>query len=475
MAKKSAGTFFCSECGYETSRWLGKCPGCHSWNTLVESRTVTGTGKGRRSAAKGADVPRGRLEDQLSEIVGETALQDLEEVDTAEIRRISSGLPEFDRVLGGGFVPGSLVLVGGDPGIGKSTLLLQATASNGFTGTTLYICGEESPAQVKLRAARLNIPGKQVKLYSEIIFERISATVMKLQPDFIIVDSIQTIYSEELTSAPGSVSQIREVTAGFLRLAKGLTATIVLVGHVTKDGAIAGPRVLEHMVDTVLYFEGEQHNNLRMIRGFKNRFGATNELGIFEMTGSGLLPLENASAALIAGRPQGVTGSAVTACIEGTRPLLLEVQVLLNDTVYGMPQRITQGLDRTRVSMLMAVLEKHIGLQLGQSDAFCNVIGGVRINDPAADLAVAAAIASSSRDIPVRRNTLLIGEIGLTGELRSVAAVGQRVTEAGRLGFEACILPGSCRKQIKDLSRRAELPEIFFADSLGEALDIALG
>ncbi len=474
MSKKNTSAFFCSECGYESSKWLGKCPACESWNTMVESRTVTGSGQRKSGAGKASTASsRGWLENQLSVAVGEAALQELDQEETMPIDKVSSGLPELDRVLGGGFVPGSLVLVGGDPGIGKSTLLLQSAGDNGFTGTTLYICGEESPAQVKLRASRLGIVSKKVKLYSEIVFEQISSTIIKLKPDLIIVDSIQTVYSEDLSSAPGSVGQVREVAAGFLRLAKSLNAVVVLVGHVTKDGSIAGPRVLEHMVDTVLYFEGERHNNLRLIRGFKNRFGATNELGIFEMTGMGLLPLKDASTAMIAGRPQGVAGSAITASIEGTRPFLLEIQVLLNDTVFGMPQRITQGLDRTRVSMLMAILEKHIGLKLGNMDAFCNVVGGLRVDDPSADLAVAAAIASSYRDVPLSANTVLIGELGLTGELRPVSAVDRRVIEAGRMKFTGCILPGSCRKQLKALEMD-ELPEIYYADSLAEVLEIAM-
>lgn len=471
MAKKNT-TFFCSECGYESSKWLGKCLGCGAWNTMVETRSVTGGSKA--SKKKAGEGIRGWLDGLPENGEQGNELCELAEIEVTELHRVTSGLAEFDRVLGGGFVPGSLVLVGGDPGIGKSTLLLQAADNNGFGGTTLYICGEESPAQVKLRAARLGIKGGKLKLYAEIIFEKIADVLIRIKPDFVIVDSIQTIYSDELSSAPGSVSQIREVTAGFLRLAKGFGCTIVLVGHVTKDGAIAGPRVLEHMVDTVLYFEGEQHNNLRMIRGFKNRFGPTNELGVFEMTGRGFIPLANASAAMIAGRPIGVPGSAVTACIEGTRPFLLEIQVLLNDTVYGMPQRISQGLDRTRVNMLLAILEKHLGLKPGNMDAFCNVVGGLRIDDPSSDLAVAAAITSSYRDIPVHAGLLLIGEIGLTGELRPVSAIDRRVIEGARLGFTGCVVPGSCRKQLQAL-KSEELPEIYYADSLAEALEMALG
>lgn len=469
MAKKNATTFFCSECGYESPGWMGKCPGCGAWNTLVETRTVTGSGK---NAAPGG---RGWLDQQIAGTQGaasEIEPQDLTGVRADRVSRVTSGLPEFDRVLGGGFVPGSLVLVGGDPGIGKSTLLLQACGANGFKGATLYICGEESPGQVKLRAARLGISRGGIKLYPEIIFERISQTILKLKPDLVIVDSIQTVYSSELTAAPGSVSQIRDVAAGFLRLAKGLGCTVVLVGHVTKDGDIAGPRVLEHMVDSVLYFEGESHSSLRMIRGFKNRFGATNELGIFEMTGTGLRPVENASMALIAGRPLQVPGSAITACLEGTRPLLLEIQVLLNPTAYGMPQRMAQGLDRGRVSMLMAVLEKHVGLNFANMDAFCNVVGGLRVDDPAADLAVAAAMTASAKNVPIRDSTILIGEIGLTGELRPVSGIERRIGEAGRLGFTGCVLPGSCRKA-GDQLRGEHVPELFHADTLSEALDMA--
>ncbi len=470
MAKRAKTAFFCSECGYETSRWLGRCPGCKAWNTMVETRTVTGEKK------KEASGQHGWLADQLQSEQGGRPVKplDLAEVEEHEVDRISSGLGEFDRVLGGGFVPGSLVLVGGDPGIGKSTLLLQACAHNDFAGPTLYVCGEESPAQVKLRASRLELTGSGIKLYPEIIFERISEVLLKLKPAFVVVDSIQTIYSEELTSAPGSVSQIRDVTAGFLRLAKGLGATIVLVGHVTKDGAIAGPRVLEHMVDTVLYFEGEAHGGLRMVRGFKNRFGATNELGIFEMTGKGLVPVENASAALLSGRPVSVAGSAITACLEGTRPILLEVQVLLNHTAYGVPQRMAQGLDRGRIAMLMAVLEKHAGLNFGDKDAFCNVIGGLKIDDPAADLALAAAMASAHRDVAIREGTLLLGEIGLTGELRPVAGADRRLKEAARMGFSRCILPGSSRRGLgREAVQTGVWPDLLYADTLAEALDMA--
>lgn len=469
---KSGNRFFCSECGYESNGYLGRCPGCGAWNTLVEERRATG-GKGDKSRAPS----RGWLGELSAQAAAPASAAEaclpLDAIGAEQGARHSSGIDELDRVLGGGFVAGSLVLVGGDPGIGKSTLLLQVSAAQTFGGKVLYVSGEESPQQIKLRAERLGVSGRGILLLPEICLERVAESLVRLRPALCIVDSVQTLYSEELQAAPGSVSQVREVTAGLLRIAKQLGVCIVLVGHVTKDGAIAGPRVLEHMVDCVLYFEGEQHNSLRILRAVKNRFGATNELGIFEMGAKGLSGLANASAALLSHRPQQVAGAAVSCCMEGTRPLLIELQALTAPCRYGAPQRALQGMERSRLLMILAVLENKLGLSLGAHDVFVNVVGGLRVQDTATDLALAVALASSLKDRPLRENLLILGEVGLTGELRAVPAVDRRVAEAGRLGFKSCIVPGASRKALQALRGKA-LPEIVFVDRLGEAIDVAL-
>ena len=452
-------SYFCGECGHETSGWLGRCPGCGAWNTLVEEK---------RPARPGTAQPRGPWagagESQTPVRLGEIVIENT--------GRMSSGLSELDRVLGGGFVRGSLVLIGGDPGIGKSTLLLQVLGEMDPACKALYITGEESPQQVRLRADRLGLAkAGGIELLAATNFSGIESTLLSSRPDLAIVDSIQTLYVEELSAAPGSVSQVREAAAGLLRLAKEQGITIVLVGHVTKDGAIAGPRVLEHMVDTVLYFEGERHQNLRILRAVKNRFGATDELGIFEMSDRGLIGVENASLALLEGRPLQVAGSVVTACMEGSRSILVEIQALLNESAYGSPQRMAQGLDRNRVTMLLAVLDKQFQFGLGNMDTYVNVVGGIRIAEPSADLAIAGAIISSFRNKPVRDNCLLLGEIGLSGEIRSISQADRRILEAGRLGFTSFILPGSCRQSLA----KARLPDdcdLFYADRLSEAIDI---
>lgn len=475
MAKQSTH-YFCSECGYESSGYLGRCPSCSAWNTFVEERRATG------AKAQAAKVQH---QGWLGDLIGEQndrsgrsmkqadKLLNLDEVSGSQGQRIGSGLAELDRVLGGGFVAGSLVLVGGDPGIGKSTLLLQVCATQKFHGPVLYVSGEESPQQIKLRADRLNVAGKGIKLLPEICFERIAETIVKLKPALCIIDSIQTLYSEESQAAPGSVSQVRDVTAGLLRLAKHLGCTIVLVGHVTKDGALAGPRVLEHMVDSVLYFEGEQHHSLRILRAVKNRFGATNELGLFEMTQEGLLPVANASSALLSQRPEQVAGAAVSCSLEGTRPLMVEMQALTTPTVYGSAQRALQGIERSRLLMILAVLENKIGLKMGTQDVFVNVVGGLKLQDTATDLAVAVALASSMKDLPVQAHYLLLGEIGLTGELRVVSNIDRRITEAYRLGFKTCVVPGASRAALERLKLK-EGPELIYVDSVGEAIDISL-
>ncbi len=480
MAKvKSA--FFCSECGHETSGWMGKCPACGAWNTIVEERKPSSS----KSGSKAAGVSQGWLGDLLEQGTSNISATrrnaiteiDLTDVSTDEQKRVASGLIELDRVLGGGFVPGSLVLVGGDPGIGKSTLLLQVAAKSNFAKPVLYVNGEESAQQVKLRSDRLGLAGSGVKLLPEIVFERIAETIVRLKPTLCIVDSIQTIYSEELSSAPGTVSQVRDVTAGLLRLAKALNCAIVLVGHVTKDGQLAGPRVLEHMVDTVLYFEGEGGNNLRALRGVKNRFGATNELGIFDMTEQGLVPVSNPSAALLEGRPRHVPGSALACVMEGTRPLFVEIQALLNPAAYASAQRQAQGIDRNRLNMLMAVLDNHLKLGLGNMDAFLNVVGGLRVSDTASDLAICLAIASSFRQKPLRDNALFVGEVGLTGELRVVSDALRRIEEAHRLGIQTCIMPGANRVGIQKQTAKKKLedwPDVIYVDTLSEALDVSL-
>ncbi len=460
---KGKSRFFCSECGQETSGWLGRCPGCGAWNTLVEEKAApagqspsrgpwAGTGPARQANAAGiiqlADVTAG-AED-----------------------RLSSGIHEFDRVLGGGFVKGSLVLIGGDPGIGKSTLLLQALSSIGQRHKTLYISGEESPQQIRLRADRLGLPGGlSIAVLAATDFAAIAAALERDKPDLAIVDSIQTLYVEELSAAPGSVSQIREATAGLLRLAKTRNITIVLVGHVTKDGSLAGPRVLEHMVDTVLYFEGERQQSYRILRAVKNRFGATDELGIFEMTDRGLQEVDNASQALLSGRPIQVPGSVVTACMEGTRPILVEIQALLNESAYGSPQRMAQGLDRNRITMLLAVLEKQFRFGLNNMDTYANVVGGLRVAETAADLAVVAAIMSSLKNKPIRASSLVFGEVGLTGEIRSIGQADRRIQEAARLGFTSFILPGSCRPGLAKI-KLPDICDLFFVDRISEALDL---
>ncbi len=474
MARQKRRTrYVCSECGHETQGWLGRCPACGAWNSLAEESTAP--------AAVEATGSRGWLDERIT--AGTPAapeLTDLDAVSVETVRRVSSGLSELDRVLGSGFVPGSLVLVGGDPGIGKSTLLLQVAALAGFAGPVLYVNGEESAEQVRQRSDRLGIrSGGRIKLLPDVRFERIAEVLLGLGPGLCIIDSIQTLYTEQLAAAPGTVSQVRDTAAGLLRIAKSRGITIVLVGHVTKDGSLAGPRVLEHMVDTVLYFEGDRFSQLRLLRAAKNRFGATNEVALFEMTGQGLVGVSHASEALLAGRPREVPGSAVTASLEGTRPLLLEVQALLNPAAYGTPQRQAQGLDRSRVGMLMAVLENRLQLGFGNMDAFVNVVGGLSVDDTATDLAVAAAIASSMRNRPLRDNCLVCGEIGLTGELRPVAEPVARIREAALVGLDTVVLPGanrpgrSGRRQTDEtLPAAGGRPDVIYVDRLAEAIDI---
>lgn len=460
MAKQSS--YFCNVCGYETTGWLGRCPSCGSWNTMVEEPKQTNK-KSRHSSW---------IADNLSPSSGEDKLIDLNDSRANAEIRIKSGIDELDTVLGSGFVRSSIVLLAGQPGIGKSTLLLQVCKSAKFKNNILYVCGEESTAQIKMRADRLGIKRSGIKLLPEISFEKIRDVIVKLKPDFCIVDSIQTIYSDEINSAPGSVSQVREVTAGLLRLAKELGTTIILVGHVTKDGSIAGPRVLEHMVDTVIYFEGDDGSDLRLIRAVKNRFGASNELGLFRMTGAGLIPIEDASSTLLEGRPHKVSGSSITATIEGNRPLLVEVQALLNPTPYGAGQRMTQGFDRQRLSLLLALIEKQLKLNISGQDVFINLIGGIKVNDPSIDLAVAAAIISSFKDLALKDSSIFIGELGLSGELRRVSNIEKRILEADKYGFENCFLPSANKRSLKNIENKISC-NLIYIDMLQEFIDVA--
>ena len=427
--KKSPGTVFtCQNCGHQSGKWLGKCPECGEWNSLVEERAPTV----RKGAARNGFKLR------------EVAAVAYDEIASQDDVRVPSGVTEFDRVLGGGIVPGTLVLIGGDPGIGKSTLLLQVADRLSASGTTvLYVSGEESERQIKLRGERLKIEAANLYLLPETNLENIFHEVERLKPGAIIVDSIQTVFSAMIESAPGSVSQVREVAHQFLMLAKNRSLPVFLIGHITKDGSIAGPRTLEHIVDTVLYFEGERHHNHRIVRATKNRFGAANEVGIFEMTAAGLMPVANPSQMFLQERPQNVAGSVVTACMEGTRPLLVEIQALVSGAKYGTGRRMTQGVDQNRVALLIAMLEKRVGLQVSGDDVFVNIAGGLEVDEPAADLGVVAAISSSFKNRPIDPHTAVFGEVGLTGEVRGTMQAAVRAREAQALGFQKIIIPSS--------------------------------
>jgi len=426
--KKSETTFVCQNCGHQSRKWLGKCPECGEWNSLIEERT--------RPPQKGSARRGFALKD-----VEAVAYQEIESQDEV---RTPSGVNEFDRVLGGGIVPGTLVLIGGDPGIGKSTLLLQVADKLSASGAlVLYVSGEESERQIKLRGERLDIQAQNLYLLPETNLENIFHEVERLKPAAIIVDSIQTVFSAMIESAPGSVSQVREVAHQFLLLAKNRAIPVFLIGHITKDGSIAGPKALEHIVDTVLYFEGERHHNHRIVRATKNRFGAANEVGIFEMTSAGLIAVDNPSRLFLEERPRNVAGSVVTACMEGTRPLLVEVQALVSGTKYGSGRRMAQGVDQNRVSLLIAMLEKRAGFQLIGDDVFVNIAGGLEVDEPAADLGVVAAIASSFKNTPIDPQTAVFGEVGLTGEVRGAMQPSVRAHEAQALGFKKIVVPAS--------------------------------
>ena len=423
--KKTETLFVCQSCGHKSGKWLGKCPECGEWNSLVEEKTQTSRHKNGF---------------RLREVTA-VAFTDIEPQDD---RRLPSGVTEFDRVLGGGIVPGTLVLIGGDPGIGKSTLLLQVADKLSDAGTlVLYVSGEESERQIKLRGERLAVTAKNVFLLPETNLENIFNEIERLKPGTVIVDSIQTVFSGSIESAPGSVSQVREVAHQFLMLAKNRGVPVFLIGHITKEGSIAGPKALEHIVDTVLYFEGERHHNHRIVRAVKNRYGAANEVGVFEMTERGLMPVANPSQMFLQERPQNVAGSIVTACMEGTRPLLVEIQALVSGNKYGTGRRMTQGLDQNRVALMIAMLEKRAGLQLTGDDVFVNIAGGLEVDEPAADLGVVTAIASSFKNTQIDPHTAVFGEVGLTGEVRGAMQASVRAREAQALGFKKIVMPAS--------------------------------
>lgn len=438
MAKgKNTTIFFCQNCGYESSKWMGQCPGCKEWNTFVEEVVTTASLKNMGKTVGGT---------------GKVITTSLADVTIQEEDKLQTGIAELDRVLGGGIVQGSLTLVGGDPGIGKSTLLLQTCrmlAENGQK--VLYISGEESQVQIKMRADRIGSFKQSMLLLCETNLDIIAEVIRREMPKVVVIDSIQTMYNENVSAAPGSVSQVRESTATLLQLAKGLNVSIFIVGHVTKEGTVAGPRVLEHMVDTVLYFEGDRHASYRILRGVKNRFGSTNEIGVFEMREEGLVQVQNPSEYMLEGRPGNASGSVVACSMEGTRPILIEIQALVCHSNFGIPRRQTTGTDFNRVNLLMAVLEKRLGVQLSGCDAYVNVTGGMKIVEPAIDLAIVVAVVSSFKNVALNPKLIAFGEIGLSGEVRSVSMAPQRVAEAAKLGFDTCILPKVCLKSVKEV------------------------
>lgn len=433
MSMKRKTAFVCTECGYDSAKWFGKCPSCGEWNTMKEVSVQPG------GASAAVSLDPETMPVAISQLSAEQ--QDV---------RFATGIAELDRVLGGGMVKGSLMLISGEPGIGKSTLLLQAGKHLAERNKVLYVTGEESAAQIKLRADRLSVSGDTLLIYAETRLEQVLAAADRVEPQVMIVDSIQTIFSGEVQSTPGSIVQIRDCTMRFMQYAKSKGVSVVLVGHVNKDGNIAGPKILEHMVDAVLSFEGDRHLSYRMLRAVKNRYGSTNEIGMFEMTGSGLLEVSNPSAALLAGRPAEANGSCVVAALEGTRPLLTEVQGLVTKSAYGSARRTAAGIDHSRAVLLMAILEKRAGFLLGAYDAYVNVVGGMDLDEPAVDLAVVLAIASSYLERPIPLQLAVFGEVGLAGEVRAVSGAEQRIAELERLGFEACLMPVDCMSQMAE-------------------------
>ena len=432
---KSKTIFVCSECGNESSKWLGKCPACNSWNTFYEQKVVETKSSGRNAsnAEKINNKP-----------------QTLNSYQAKETIRTSTGFNELDRVLGGGLVKGSLVLLGGEPGIGKSTLILQICDKIQGEGKVLYVSGEESAEQIKMRADRLGINNDDILFLGETDIDIVNQAIIDINPKLVIIDSIQTMYSEEITAAAGSVSQVREITSQVMRVCKSRAITTIIIGHVTKDGNIAGPRVLEHMVDCVLYLEGERYFTYRILRGVKNRFGSTNEIGMFEMREEGMCEITNPSDILISEREDNPAGSCIVSCMEGTRPILVELQALTSQTIYGYPKRTANGIDYNRLALLIAVLEKRVGLQLGSQDVYLNVVGGLRINEPSIDLGIVLVTASSFKNVPIPKDMVIMGEVGLTGEIRRINNIEKRLKEAEKLGFKTCIIPESNKRDLKD-------------------------
>lgn len=456
MAKNKITTvFFCQECGNESSKWMGQCPACKQWNTFVEEKVTV------KSSGMGGSTKAAFMKETSKPVA-------LDAIPMKEEDRILTGIAELDRVLGGGIMQGSLTLVGGDPGIGKSTLLLQVCRQlSNMDRRILYISGEESLKQIKLRAVRIGEFKETMLLLCETNITAVEEAIRHTNPEVVVIDSIQTMYHEEISAAPGSVSQVREATNLFLKLAKGMGVAIFIVGHVTKEGTVAGPRVLEHMVDTVLYFEGDRYASYRILRGVKNRFGSTNEIGVFEMRKEGLVEVENPSEYMLSGRPIGASGSVVVCSLEGTRPILIEIQALVCRTNFGIPRRQATGTDFNRVNLLMAVLEKRLGVQIGDCDAYVNIAGGMRISEPAVDLGILMAIISSFRNRVIDEKTLVFGEVGLSGEVRAVSMAQQRVQEAKKLGFDTVIMP---KVNLEGL----EIPEgikIIGVSGIGEAME----
>lgn len=450
MASKTKTVYICNECGYESAKWLGKCPSCNCWNTLEEQVL---------SSTKGSNYS----------VVTTAAATPLSKITTLDEPRYVTGISELDRVLGGGIVKGSVTLLSGDPGIGKSTILLQICNALQNKFKILYVSGEESATQIKMRATRIGIESDNVSVMTETDVVSICEYIKSAKPDLVMIDSIQTMQIAELSSSVGSIVQVRESTNMLLRTGKSLEIPIIIVGHVNKGGEIAGPKVMEHIVDTVLYFEGERNQSYRILRGIKNRFGSTNEIGVFEMTETGLKEVENPSAMLLSGRMSNVSGGCITCVMEGTRPILAEVQGLVTPSGFGNPRRTSTGFDYNRLNLLLAVLEKRIGLNLSNMDAYVNIVGGMRLDEPAADLAIALSIVSAIKDNPIDENTIAFGEIGLSGEIRSVPRIASRIAEASRLGFTRCILPKTALKQLSTCPANLELCGV---RSLKEAIDL---
>lgn len=446
---KTKTIFVCNSCGYESPKWLGKCPACNEWNTFYEEKMQVTTGAGTNVKLKETVKP-----------------MNLNKVEGKEAVRTKTGVSELDRVLGGGIVKGSLVLLGGEPGIGKSTLILQLCDKIGTDGKVLYVSGEESAEQVKLRADRLGIENENIMFLGETDIDAIEAEILNMTPKLVIIDSIQTMFSNEISSAPGTVSQVREITARIMKCCKQNRITTIIIGHVTKDGNIAGPRVLEHMVDTVLYLEGERYFSYRVLRGVKNRFGSTNEIGMFEMKQEGMCEVSNPSDILITEREDNPPGSCIVASIEGTRPILVEMQALTSQTVFGLPKRTANGFDYNRLAVLIAVLEKRAGLSLGNQDVYLNIAGGMKLSEPAVDLGIIATVASAYKNAPIPQTTVVMGEVGLTGEVRRINLIEKRLKEAEKLGFKTCIIPENNKKVLKDEYKL----DIIGVKNIGEAL-----